>query len=490
MRRLWNYMWERPDDYRLITYLFLKGLALIYFAAFYSLAPQIEGLAGSKGILPLIDEQAALTQQYGIWRFFLSPSLFWLHASDSFLILVASAGILCSLMLFLGAFPRLMLISLYVLYLSLYHAGSLFMNFQWETLLLEAGFLAIFLAHGGSRLVIWLMRWLLFRLRFLSGMSKIISGDPTWAGFTALNTYFETQPLPHKGSWYAHQLPEWLLKVGTAGTLVVEILVPFLFLAPRRLRMIGAAITIVWQLLIIATSNHNFINLLTILLCLYLFDDDALRHAMPERMRNFGNNVLAELMYGESRIEKILLAFSASFIVVASSLQVFFMLTASSAPAWAGAIDNVARAYSVSNRYHVFPVMDTQRLELITEWSYDGQTWQPLEFEYKPGHPMRAPEFIVPHQPRLDWIMWFVPKGGAPFIYTYQRFLDRLREGSAPVVSLLPIDTFKHGPPKYFRAHIARYTFADATSIRETGRWWNIRYHSPMWLPPVPYKPW
>lgn len=485
MSSLWQRMWEVPEDYRLVTALFLKGLALIYLVAFFSLAGQIEGMAGSQGILPLIEEQAELGKRLGGWRFLASPSLFWINASDGALVAAAWAGCVAAILLLLGVLPRLMLVALYLLYLSLYHAGSLFMNFQWDTLLLETGFLAIFLAGGGTRLVIWLMRWLLFRLRFLSGISKLASGDPAWSGLTALNTYFETQPLPHRGAWYAHQLPEWMLKAGTAGTLVVEILVPFLFLAPRRFRMIGAALTIALQLLIIATSNHNFINLLTILLCLFLFDDQAVKRVLPMRLAQLGQGVSSKGL-----VEKVVFAPVALFIVVVSCMQVFFMTSGLMPPASMLMVDKVATSFSLSNRYHIFPVMDTDRPELITEWSQDGTTWTALEFKYKPGDPMRPPEFIVPHHPRLDWLMWFVPKSGPPFIYTYQRFLERLKQGSKPVLALLPAGTFKDGPPKYLRARVEDYRFADAAARRSTGRWWVTRELGPFWLPPVAYRPW
>jgi hypothetical protein len=485
MRWLWQRMWEAPTEYRLVIALFLKGLALIYLAAFASLTGQIEGLAGSQGMLPLVEQQASLAARYGSWNVLAAPSLFWINNSDTALVMSAWAGCLSAMLLLFGILPRVMLIVLYSLYLSLYHAGSVFMNFQWDTLLLEAGFLAIFLAGGSARLVIWFMRWLLFRLRFLSGISKLASGDPSWIGLTALNSYFETQPLPHIGAWYAHHLPGWLLKTGTAATLFIEIVVPFLFLAPRRYRMIGAGLTILLQLLIIATSNHNFINLLTILLCLFLFDDAALKRILPAPITNMGAD-----LRGRGRMESAVFGVAATFILTVSSLQVFFMTSGFMPPVWVQVLDKAAGSISISNRYHVFAIMDIERLELVTEWSQDGRTWMPLEYKYKPGDPMRAPQFIVPHHPRLDWLLWFVPKGGAPFLYTYQRFLERLKQGSKPVLALLPDGTFPHGPPRYIRSFIARYRFADSKTHAQTGRWWVIEARKPLWLPPIPYKPW
>ena len=479
MRTLWNTLWLPPEDHRLVIAVFLKGLGLIYVIAFAALAVQIEGLSGSQGILPLVEQQANLETSLGLKRFVLFPSLFWLNASDAVLVGAAWAGCAAGLAVVFGVWPRLMLIAAYALYLSLYHAGSIFMNFQWDTLLLEAGFLAIFLAGGGANIVVWLMRWLLFRLRFLSGISKLTSGDPAWSGLGALGLYFEVQPLPHPGAWYFHHLPEGLLKAATAGVLVIEIAVPFLFLASRRYRMIGAALTIGLQLLIIATSNHNFINLLTILLCLFLFDDQALSKLTPSALKT----TAARLM---GRVERNQFSVFAAVIIVTSFLQVAWMVLNVSPPPHAlHRFERYVAGFSLSNRYHVFPTMKAERTEVLVEWSNDAKTWTPLEFKYKPGDPSRAPAFIAPYHPRLDWHMWFVPLGFPEFVMPYQRFLERVLEGSPPVLGLLPDGAFPNGPPKYLRAHLLEYTFTDPATRARTGHWWQVSARGPFWPWPL-----
>lgn len=470
MKAFGDHLWRVPEDYRLTNLVFLKGLGLIYAVAFASLAVQIEGLAGSLGILPLVEQQANLKAALGAERFWTFPSVFWLCASDTALVAAAWLGAAAGVMLALGVWPRVMLIAAYVLYLSLYHAGSVFMNFQWDTLLLEAGFLSIFLVGGGANIVIWLMRLLLFKLRFLSGISKLISGDPAWSGLSALNVYFEVQPLPHPGAWYFHHLPDWLLKSGTAGVLVIEILVPFLFLAPRRYRMVGAALTIALQILIIASSNHNFINILTILLCLFLFDDQALRRCIPRF-------ITAPPPQGMTRAWRIGFAGFAAVIVATSALQMGAMMADTNLPGWLHTWERRVAAFALSNRYHVFPIMKAERIEVVVEWSYDARTWTPLEFKYKPGDPRRAPKFIAPYHPRLDWHMWFVPLGPPQFVMPYQRFLARLQQGAKPVLELLPDGTFPNGPPRYLRAHLMRYAFTDPDTRARTGRWWRLEWH-------------
>ena len=472
MKAFWDHLWRAPEAYRLTSLEFLKGLGLIYVLAFASLAVQIEGLAGSLGILPLVEQQANLKAALGAERFIAFPSLFWICASDAALVGAAWLGCAAGMLLTLGVWPRVMLIAAYALYLSLYHAGSVFMNFQWDTLLLEAGFLSIFLVGGGANIVIWLMRLLLFKLRFLSGVSKLISGDPAWSGLSALNVYFEVQPLPHPGAWYFHHLPDWLLKSATAGVLAIEILVPFLFLAPRRYRMIGAALTIALQVLIIASSNHNFINLLTILLCLFLFDDQALRRFIPRFITTPPTQIMTQAW-------RIAFAGFAAVIVATSALQIGAMMADTNLSGWLHTWERRVAAFALSNRYHVFPIMKSERIEVVVEWSYDARTWTPLEFEYKPGDPKRAPKFIVPHHPRLDWHMWFVPLGPPQFVMPYQRFLARLQQGSKPVLDLLPDGTFPNGPPRYLRAHLMRYAFTDPETRARTGRWWTLEWRGP-----------
>jgi hypothetical protein len=225
--------------YRMVSALFLRLMGLFYLIAFISLGSQVQGLAGSQGIMPIADLLADFTARSGIERYFQVPTLFWLHAGDATLNLAIIAGCAAAVLILLQRWTRPALVAAFLLYLSFYHACQPFLHFQWDGLLLEAGFLAIFLTPH-SRVIILLFRWLLFKLRFMSGLAKLTYSDPAWANLTALDTYFEVQPLPNPLSWYAHQLPEWLLRTGTAGTLVVELLVPFMMFLPRPWRFAAA----------------------------------------------------------------------------------------------------------------------------------------------------------------------------------------------------------------------------------------------------------
>ncbi len=279
-RLLWGEPLE-PPAYWVVLWLFLRALGLIYFIAFASFGLQITGLIGSDGILPVGDFLQAVQGRFGSSGFWLVPTVFWLNDSDAFLQLVSIAGVVLSVLLILGFAQRAVSILLFLAYLSLVSAGQVFMSFQWDALLLETGFLVIFLGSL-STLVIWLFRWLLFRLVFLSGAVKLLSGDAAWRSLTALDFHFETQPLSNVIAWTMHQLPGWFHTLSVVVMFFVELVVPFLIFAPRRVRFLGAASIALFQTLIFLTGNYTFFNLLTAALCLFLLDDAALRRVVPK----------------------------------------------------------------------------------------------------------------------------------------------------------------------------------------------------------------
>lgn len=460
------------ENYQLTSWLFIRLLALIYFSAFFSLAIQITGLAGENGILPFHQLLDALYQQHGSAAWWKLPTLFWIDSSDLALQGAAYTGCAVSLLLLFGIRQQLSLILLFLLYLSLQLAGQVFLNFQWDYLLLESGFLAILLIRGPTHLVIFLFHWLLFRLRFLSGISKLLSADPSWSGLTALNYYFETQPLPHIGSWYAQQLPGWLLQGGVIFTLFAELIVPFFIFMPRRFRLFAAATTILLQLIIIATSNHNFINLLTIILCLFLLDDSIVRRFFPSRLRSLPIQT-GSTTGGLHRP----LTLIAAFLIFSISLPLgYSLISGQQLPAtlrqWAVAV----RIYGIGNVYHVFPTMQTERHELQIEGSMDGKEWKPYLFRYKPGPLERKPPFIIPHQPRLDWMVWFVPTQSPRNIHWFNRFMHKLWEGSPEVTGLLEESPFSEKPPRYLRTLVYRYQFTTHDQKQQRGDYWKRAY--------------
>jgi len=462
------------EEYRLTGWLFVKLLSLIYLVAFASLAVQISGLVGPEGILPVQEQLDGTFDELGRAAWLWLPTLFWvLEPTDLVLQGTALSGCLLSLLLlFGGRWRRPLLILLFLLYLSLYHAGQIFTNFQWDTLLLEAGFLSIFLLDAPSRMLIFLFEWLLFRLRFMSGFFKLATGDPSWSGFTALNYYFETQPIPHFGAWYFHQLPEWLLRAGVGLTFFSELVVPFFIFLPRRFRLFAVGVTLLMQLLILSSSNHNFFNLLTIVLCLFLLDDRIVGRLLPARKRE----ALLAVEPRDSRLNHWLVGL-AWLLILPASLAGFgsYALHRPLPTVVQGYVDGVNR-FGLGMVYHVFPNMQTERQELKVEGSNDGENWQAYRYRFAPEALDQTPPFIVPHQPRLDWMLWFVPTQRPVQMLWFGEFLRRLHEGSPSVLKLLAYNPFPEAPPLYLRVVAYQYHFTSPEERARTGNWWRRDY--------------
>src|SRR5262249_47480465 len=281
----------RPT-YVLSRWLFLRLLGVVYLIAFGSLVVQVRGLIGDRGILPVGEYLARVRETYGDGAWRLLPTVLWFDSSDRALVMLAGAGMVLSALLILDILPLLVLPLLWLAYLSLTVGGQDFLSFQWDGLLLETGLLAALWAPAGwfpslrleerqpSPIVQWLLLLLLFKLMFLSGATKLLSGEPPWRNLTALNVYFETQPLPPWTAWFVQQLSEPVHAVATALVFVVEMATPLVIFAPRGfrwLRLAGAALMVGFQLTIAATGNYGFFNLLAIVLCIPLLDDSLLR---------------------------------------------------------------------------------------------------------------------------------------------------------------------------------------------------------------------
>jgi len=464
-----------PPGEALTCRLYLVLLAVVFGVAFVTLGVQLPGLVGSGGILPVSETLRSIASdpRLGSSRFWLMPTLCWISSSDVALTALWVAGVGFSVLLALGIAPVACLIALWALYLSLAAVCREFLWFQWDGLLLEAAFLAMFLAPLAlratrsrdipSRLAVWSTRWLLFRLLLASAAVKLTSGDPSWRDLTALRYHWETQPLPTWIAWYLHQLPLGFQRAATGMTFLVEGLVPFLIFAPRRARFLAAGIIVGHQILIALTGNYGFFNLLTIVLCVPLLDDGV----WPRRQRSEGTRA-----HGAWPAWVRNPVLGSVFL-----LSLVPLLAALGAPLrWLGplpyAYQRVTPLRTV-NQYGLFAVMTKERPEIQVEGSLDGVTWKPYAFPFKPGDPGRRPGFVAPYQPRLDWQMWFAALSDFRNEFWFLRFCDRLLHNAAPVIQLLSANPFPGAPPKYLRAVVYRYEFTDAATRRATGAWWR-----------------
>ena len=481
--RITKFLWGipiEPETYRASTWLFLRVLGAIYLMAFASFGVQAAGLIGSHGILPLGDYLRAVHEYFGRGAYWNVPTLFWLSRTDGFIKADWISGVCLSALVVLGLNWRSLRVALFVLYLSLVTAGQVFMSYQWDALLLEAGFLSIFL--GSSPVVVRLFRWLLCRFIFLSGAVKLASGDPTWRHFTALPLHYETQPLPTPLAWYVFQFPAWFHRVSVGFLFFVELAVPFLVLAPRRLRHFAAACIIALQILIFLTGNFAFFNLLTIALCIFLYEDGTLSRKLPKKIwaRLAAQTARPE---SETRRRMVFYRLFAGFVLFISAFVTVGELTAIRwAPA--EAIIHAIAPFEIINTYGLFANMTTTRPEIVIEGSNDGETWLAYEFKYKPGDLRRRPLFVEPHQPRLDWQMWFAALGDYRSDPCTIHFMARLLEGTPEVLALLRSNPFPNAPPRYIRALVYEYHFTTPAEKSSTGQWWRREWKG-TYVPPL-----
>jgi len=513
--RLTRWFWGRDPgspEYFLARWMFLRALGVIYLIAFVSLWIQIGGLIGHNGILPADQYMSAVEQHcdargIALDRYFFWPTLCWFGASDSCLHLQCATGSMLAGLLIFGIAPAPCLVLLWLLYLSLVTAGRDFLGFQWDNLLLEAGFLSIFLAprqwlprrsRAGPplRIALWLLRLLLFKLMFSSGCVKLASGDPTWRNFTALTFHYQTQPLPTWIGWYAHQLPVWFQKASCAVMFGLELGAPFLIFAPRRLRFLGGAAIAFLQILILLTGNYTFFNWLTLALCLLLMDDHCLMKFVPSRLRGIfapaafhpgaskRSGDSASLAVRSNWPKAVTVPFA---VLVLSVYLLQISLAAGMRPAWlfpAVMADAWLSPLRTLNGYGLFAVMTTDRREIVVQGSNDGTNWLTYEFKYKPGDANRRPGFVAPHQPRLDWQMWFAALGDSRENPWFVNFCQRLLQGSPQVLALLAKNPFPDRPPRYVRAEFYDYHFTTPAERRNSGAWWKREFIGE-YLPPI-----
>ncbi|MEE2834992.1 MAG: lipase maturation factor family protein [Myxococcota bacterium] len=454
-----------PSNYRFSTALYLRLLGLVYVFAFASLALQLPGLVGEEGILPLRDYLARVQQGGGAWAVWYAPTIGWLFESSSSLVISAWAGALAGVMLVLGRWPRWTAAAAWALHLSLVTAGQNFTYYQWDSLLCEAGFLAIFVAPRGARLTLsacsgtqsvfrWLSLWLLWRLVFVSAYVKLASGDPSWASCTALEVHYETQPLPNLFAYWAHQLPAWVQQLSCAGMLGIEFIAPCLLVMPRRLRHAGAVSIVALMSAIALTGNYGYFNLLTAALALLALDD------------RFWGGWTSKLTY--ERPERA--AWSARIGAGALLLLTLVGLERHTATQVLAPLRPVQRAVAplrLTASYGLFAVMTQERPELVIEGSLDGAEWAPYELPFKPGRLDRRPPQVAPHMPRLDWQLWFAALGRVEQNRWLVGLLEGLLRDAQAVRSLFAKVPFDQ-PPKQLRILRYRYRMTPPGAAR----WW------------------
>jgi len=480
-----------PPGYLAARWIFLRGLGLIFFSAFYSLVFQIKGLIGPHGILPAQSYLAEVARVFGAQRFWFAPSVFWWGASDRALLAVCIVGLLASILLTLNFFPRGMLAICLFAFLSFISTARDFAGYQSDGMLLEAGFISLFFAPAGcrprlgkldppSRASRYLLLWLMFRIYFESGIAKVLSHDPEWRNLTALDQYYQNGPLPTWIAWYAQHLPH-AFHAATAGlVLALELFLIFALFLPRPFRIALFFLITPWEIGIILTSNYAFLNYLVLLLGVLLLDDQFLA-ALRSRVGHTPREAVPPCVSGQTAspigwrttIRLYVQGFFLTWVFYVTCVLLLSMLTRE-VPLPSGPVRALA-PFRIANDFGLFAVMTRDRFEIEFQGSRDGQTWTAYPFRYKPQNVSAPPGIYAPYQPRFDWNLWFASLGSWRENTFVVQVEQRLLAAEPDVLALFAGNPFPVEPPLQVRAVLWQYWFSDWNEKRQEGVWWRRR---------------
>ena len=494
-----------PNGHLGARWIFLRALGLIYYSAFFSLLFQVTGLIGPNGILPAKDYLQYLAQHLGtVERYWYAPTAFWLSSSDLALKLACWIGMAAAVLLTINIWPRAMLLVCFVSYLSFVAALQDFSSYQSDGMLLAAGFVAMFFAapglrpglgrgHPPSRAALFLLQWEWFRIYFESGCVKLLSGDPQWRHFTAMDRYYQNGPLPTWIGWYVQHLPHGFHAFTVGLTFAVELGIVFLMFVPwRRLRALAFLIVTPFEIGIILTANYTFLNYLVLSLGFLLLDDGALVLARPrsisawlkrklactppaeppaEAALNGDGGRLSRVRQHLSAIRLAITAVMLSWIFYVTSVLLLWMffphLPLPTQPVAA------LEPFRIANRYGLFAVMTRARYEIEFQGSEDGKIWVAYPFRYKPQDPAKPPGIYAPYQPRFDWNLWFASLDNWRDNLWVAHTEELLLINDPEVLSLFAGNPFANKAPTQVRAVLWQYWFTDMATKRQQGLWWR-----------------
>jgi hypothetical protein len=491
----WRHRWDRLWDaggpgpsHWLVRFVILRLFGLVSLMDFLTWVNQGPALVGHAGLLPAGIRLGRRVGELGspVSAFFETPSLFWINGSDGFLFGLGWVGVALSAAILLGYANAVMLLVLWALQLSILSVGQTFYAFGWEFQLAETAFLCAFLCplldgrpfprRPPPVLVIWLFRWLIFRIMLGAGLIKL-RGDPCWRDLTCLDYHFETQPVLGPLSPLFHALPRPVHAAGTLFNHVVELIAPFFILAPRRWRHVAAATMLALQVTLIASGNLSFLNWLTLVPIVACFDDKLLARVLPARLAAAADRAATDAR--SSRGQRIAVA---ALVVVVTWLSVEPALNLLSPNQAMNASFDRLR---LVNTYGAFGSVGRERNEIVFEATLDEAVspttrWAPYEFKCKPGDPDRRPCLMSPYHFRLDWLVWFAAMG-EPSQYPWTlHFVAKLLKADPATLALLESAPFGGQRPRHVRATLYRYQLAP---LRSRAVWQRTEL-SP-WLPPL-----
>ena len=474
------------NSYWLTRFIILRLLGFVYAIAFLVAINQLVPLIGEHGLTPANHFLERVQSHYDSHSSAMLnvPTLFWLGLSDAGLSIFAWIGLALSLVVLAGYANAVILSILWAIYMSIVHLGQIWYGYGWETQLLETGFLSIFLCPlldgrpfpkcRPPLLVIWLFRWLGFRIMIGAGLIKL-RGDECWRDLTCMYYHYETQPIPNPVSRCLHFAPHWFHNIETAWNHFVELIVPWFSFGPRHARHVAGVLLVSFQIILIISGNLSFLNYVTIIPFLACFDDTFLRHVLPKALVQ-----RAERAAQESEPSRINNTIAIALSILVAYLSITPVLNLVSARQL---MNSSFDPFDLVNTYGAFGSVGHERPEIVFEGTDDpfitGDTkWKEYEFKAKPGDPNRRPPFIAPYQLRIDWQIWFAAMA-SPSDYPWTlHFVWKLLHNDGGTLSLIANNPFPDAPPRYIRARLYRYQFAP---LGEKA-WWK-REPLGEWLP-------
>jgi len=461
--------WLGAPDYWLTRFVFERALGAIYLIAFLVTVNQFRPLLGERGLLPAPDFIRAVP-------FRRSPTLFHLigYSDRKLLVLgwtgvvlsiVATSGLFDGVLLRIGLAAPLTFALLWLLYLSVVNVGQTFYSFGWESLLLETGFLAIFLGPATSTpqfSLIVLLRWLLFRVEFGAGMIKM-RGDRCWRDLTCLYYHHETQPMPNPLSWYFHHLPKRLHRAEVLGNHFAQLVVPWFLFFPQPIASLAGLVIVMTQSWLVISGNFAWLNFITIALAISAFDNAALARIFPVTP---DAPLETPLVYVALALACTALIVFLSYRPARNLLSRRQIMNASFDP------------FHIVGTYGAFGSITKERFEIVVEGTAEPvltpQTvWREYEFKGKPGDVRRRPPQVAPYHLRLDWLMWFAAMSSPMYHEWFVPLLAKILEADRPTLRLLRRDPFGGQAPRFVRALLYLYRFTTVKEHRETGAWWH-----------------
>jgi len=485
-----RYLFDREQgatDHLIARWVFLRAVGAIYFSAFLALMFQIRGMVGVQGILPA-GEYLEKVRGLGAARFWYAPTVLWWGSGNHALIALVWVGLVASVLVVANVAPRISLAVCFVCFLSFIAVSQDFGQYQSDGMLLEAGFLSLFVAPGGLwpgwgrkslaiRAAWFLLLWEWFRIYFESGAVKLLSGDPTWRNLTAMYEYYQNGPLPTWVGWYLQHLPHWFQRATAGATLFMELVLVWMAFLPRRWKIACFIIVTVWQAVVIATANYAFLNYLVLVLAVLLLDDGALRRLVPKRWRSGveadSERAVVEVksLKGPDGIGVAVGAVLLTWIAYATTAEMVWMFWRE-APLPSSPVAAL-EPLRIANQYGLFATMTPHQYEIEFQGSNDGKMWTPYRFRFKPQDVSERPGIYAPYQPRFDWNLWFASLTTwqeAPIVPLTE---ERLLEGDKDVLALFRGDPFGAAPPKRVRAVLWQYWFSTPEEKRTQGVWWT-----------------